>query len=104
MTRAAQTGQSIGFCSHTMAVAGANKKLAQFLTFLRNKKKAPNMTNLVTSGMSKFPTYTTIAECVWLRCSDFVPAQLEVPDEVQEQLSPIHKAHLVSVFGCSYLN
>lgn len=43
--------KSIGFCSHTVSVAGANKKLAQFLTFLRNKKKARNMTNLDTSGM-----------------------------------------------------
>jgi len=231
--------KSIGFCSHTVAVADANKKLAQFLTFLRNKKKTPNMTNLVTSGMPRgrgrkggvtprtrkqlkppearlsmnvamgvgnqldttgdlisnaipvtimqphpYPTghfhpgygsffpgpsqyqspgffpvhgpnpytlsfikgnismcigchnrytnkqppndlcikhqewrqftpqgtdspqskfsnvyYHCRPECVWLRCPDFVPPQLEVPDEVQEQLSPIHKAHLASVFG-----
>ena len=43
--------KSIGFCSHTVSVAGANKKLAQFLTLLRNKKNALNMTNLNTSGM-----------------------------------------------------
>ena len=45
--------KSIGFCSHTVAVADANTKLAQFLTFLRNKKKAPNLTNLLTSGIPR---------------------------------------------------
>lgn len=41
----------IGFCLHTVAVADANKKLTLFLTFLQNKKKASNITNLIPSGI-----------------------------------------------------
>ena len=53
------------------------------------------------SPLSKFSNiyYHCRSQCVWLRCPDLVPALLEVPDDVQEQLSPIHKSHLVSVFG-----
>ena len=53
------------------------------------------------SPQSKFSNvyYHCRPECVWLRCPDFVPPQLEVPDEVQEQLFPIHEAHLASIFG-----
>ena len=38
-------------------------------------------------------------ECVWLRHPDFVPAYVEVPNEVQEHLSQSHKDHLASVLG-----
>ena len=53
------------------------------------------------SPQSKFSNvyYHCRPECVWLRYPDFVPAQLEVPDEVHEKLCSIHKAHLASVFG-----
>ena len=45
--------KSIGFCSHTVAVAQINCKLPQFVTFLKKKKKAPNITQLVTSNMPR---------------------------------------------------
>ena len=38
-------------------------------------------------------------DCVWLRCPDFVPGYVEVPDEVREQLSQCHKDYLASVLG-----
>jgi hypothetical protein len=37
--------------------------------------------------------------CVWMRCSFFVPSELQVPPETADRLTPVHKAHLSSVFG-----
>lgn len=45
--------KSIGFCSHTVAVAEANGKLPQLVAYLQKKKRVPNLTNLVTSNMPR---------------------------------------------------
>ena len=45
--------KSLNLCSHTVAVAELNGKLAEFITFVRKKKKLPNVTNLITSGMPR---------------------------------------------------
>ena len=38
-------------------------------------------------------------ECVWMRCSFFIPSDLQVPPETSDRLTPVHKAHLFSLFG-----
>lgn len=50
---------------------------------------------------SKFANvyYHCKPDCVWLRCPNFVPGCVEVPDEAQVQLSQGHKDHLASVLG-----
>ena len=45
--------KSIAFCSHSIAVAQLNGMLPQFISFLKKKKVAPNVTKLVTSGMPR---------------------------------------------------
>lgn len=45
--------KSIGVCSHVVAVAEVNGKLSQLVAYLKQKKKSPNVTNLVTSGMPR---------------------------------------------------
>ena len=43
--------KSLGFCSHSIAVAELNEKLDVFITYLRKKNKSPNVTTLITSQM-----------------------------------------------------
>ena len=38
-------------------------------------------------------------ECVWMRCPNFHFSDLQVPPELIENLTPIHKQHLCSIFG-----
>jgi hypothetical protein len=45
--------KSLCLCSHTVAVAEANGKLAEFIAFVRKKKRVPNVTKLVTSSMPR---------------------------------------------------
>ena len=45
--------KSLGFCSHTVAVAEVNKKLNTFVAFLYKNKINPNVTNLVTCAMPR---------------------------------------------------
>ena len=37
-------------------------------------------------------------QCIWLRCPEFIPSQLDTK-AVVDKLSPIHKAYLVDTFG-----
>ena len=43
--------KSLGFCSHSIAVAELNEKLDVFITYLHKKNKSPNVTTLITSQM-----------------------------------------------------
>ena len=45
--------QSGYICSHIVAEAEVNGKLSQLVAYLKEKKKTPNVTNLVTSGMPR---------------------------------------------------
>ena len=46
--------KSIGICSHSVAVAEVNGKLAHFLSAKKKKKsKAPNVTSLLTTKMPR---------------------------------------------------
>ena len=38
-------------------------------------------------------------ECVWMRCSFFIPSDPQVPPETADRLTPVHKAHLFTQFG-----
>ena len=43
--------KSLGFCSHSIAVAELNEKLDIFITYLCKKNKSPNVTTLIESQM-----------------------------------------------------
>jgi hypothetical protein len=45
--------KSIGLCSHSVAVAEVNGKLAQFLAVVKKKKKVPNVTALAVPTMAR---------------------------------------------------
>ena len=45
--------KSLGLCSHTLAVAHVNGKVQEFVSNVKKKKKAPNVTSLVTTTMPK---------------------------------------------------
>ena len=45
--------KSLGICSHSIAVAEINGKLAHFISFVQKKKKRPNLTNLTTTTMPR---------------------------------------------------
>ena len=45
--------KSLGLCSHSIAVAELNGKLLEFISAKKKKKRFPNITSLVTTGMPK---------------------------------------------------
>ena len=58
---------------------------------------SPNTGNMQTKYGNVY--YHCKPECVWIRCSFFVPSDLQVPPETLEKLTAEHKAHLSLVFG-----
>ena len=40
--------------------------------------------------------------CVWLRCPEFIPSSLQIPQELFEQLEPTHKLRLAQEFQLHY--
>ena len=40
-------------------------------------------------------------ECIWLKWPNFIPTELEMPQEVAENLSQEHEEYLSTVFGLS---
>ena len=45
--------KSLGLCSHSIAVAELNGKHLEFISAKKKKKRFPNITSLVTTGMPK---------------------------------------------------